>query len=141
MGSVTFSSPGQMILAGIGILILGIVLLGFGIGFIGAIFGIWWIIKGIAWNSQITSNQQRAGKINQINQQNKLRIQQIMHEVDRYVNMGDYNNALGLLDHTIYDPNLLSNQGKHMFLKMAADICTRIPNYEQAQHYNQEASR
>ncbi len=53
MGSVTFNKPGDMILAGFGLLILGIILLAFGIGLIGALFGIWWIIRGIVWYFQI----------------------------------------------------------------------------------------
>lgn len=55
MASVTFNSPGQMIGSGIGILILGYILLDFGIGFIGALFGFWWILKGIFWQMRLSS--------------------------------------------------------------------------------------
>ena len=119
MAKYTFGSPGQMIAAGAGLVLLSIVLLEFSLLFFGGFFGVWWIIRGIMWHNELSASQPAVDQIDS----SKYWMQQTVDQVREMIDNGNHNAAINLLVKSANDPRTpLNYQGRKLFLEQAASL-------------------
>ncbi len=135
MARITFSSPGDMILKGLGLTVLGILLLGFGIGIIGAILGPYWVIKGMYWQYKLSTSGRK-------NENFRNQLQEMSRYAHSLAEQKRYDEATNvMMDFHSKNLSSLSPHGKALLPRQASyyQICN--DNFDAADYYNGIADR